>query len=86
MKKIIITVLFLTSIASLSFGLIKYKQYLDNPKSKKNIEEIEKEIKEVEVEIETKKEEYNKIKEEKSEVIRVVESWQEKIKTIKSYI
>jgi len=85
-KKVILIVLFLTSAVSISFGALKYKQYLDKHDDKKNTEEIERKIKEVEVEIESKKEEYNKIKEEKKEEIKEVETWQEKIKTIKSYI
>ncbi len=86
MKKIILSILFLIAIVSSSFAALKYKQYMDKPKEENNVEEIEKQIKEVEVEIDKKKEEYIKTKEEKSETLKVVETWEEKIKAIRKYI
>ena len=86
MKKIILVVLLLISVSSLAIGILKYKEYNDEPKANDNTEEVENQIKEVEVEIEKVKEKYQEIKEEKKEELEIIESWQERIKTIKDYI
>ena len=86
MKKIILVALLLITVSSLVIGFLKYKEYNDEPKAKDNSEEVEKQIKEVEVEIEKVKEKYQEKKKKKKEELEVIESWQERIKTIRDYI
>lgn len=83
MKKIVLLLTLIATIAAVTFAVLEVTKYYDKKNKIDNntiVQEVEEKIKEVENTIKEKKEEEKKIIEEKKDKIEELESWEKKVK------